>query len=426
MESKSVFNYLLSFFLLLTIVAYYLGANGKVNNFPTYALGLLALYAVIFQSEVRTYFAKSRVLQLSALLLCYFAASAFWSPDLDWIKVGKAFGAVPLVLGFVLSIIICCRSNEGFLPLCLKLLVLASFVSAIYSIYLYHTLHLLPFYEDRIYAMGRLGSPVIAALSYGVASLMALQLLLRGSDSAQRLGWSVVEAVLIYIIYKTGTISVWVGLVPAWIVLFSIHFKAGPRRIIGWLSLALVMSLICITGLFYVDGELFTSLFPRAGSFRPEIWSTALSLTVDHNLFFGFGHLDSGNLMYKGESFHHAHSIYLASFYYGGLVGLLILLVLVSNSFAVALGEAFNGKFSDQTAAQSSSSPDSSDWNLSTLAALCLTLLVYGCVVFAFDGDRLLEKVHMIWIVFWLPVGLAALVEVKAVLSYELQDASYE
>lgn len=416
MESKSVLNYLLSLFLLLTIVIYYLGENGKVNNFPTYILGLLALYATIVHSEVRQFFIRSRVLQLSALLLCYFAISAFWSIKLDWVGIGKAIGNVPLLLAFLLSIIICCRSMKMFLPVFTRLLVLAACVSAIYSIYLYHTYHLLPFIEDRIFAMGRLGSPVMSAFSYGVASLFTMHLLLSSTDRIRLWGWLLVELILLYAIFKTGTMAVWVGLVPAWIILLSIQFKFRPEQVAAWLLLALVMSIISVTSLFYFDPEIFKAIFPRAGSYRPEIWSTAISLTIDHNLLLGFGHLDSGNLTHGQESFHHAHSIYLASFYYGGIVGFLLLLGLISKCFGVVAN----------LPSHTNQIQVGSDWNPSPtagspiahasyreLATICLTSLVFGCVVFVFDGDRLLEKVGLIWIVFWLPVGLAAVIEIE-------------
>lgn len=419
MKSRAILNYCLFTFFLLTIVIYYLGESGKVNNFPTYVLGLLALFVVITRHEVRQYFVQSRILQLSSLLLCYFALSSFWSTDLNLIGVGKAWGNVPLLLGFLLSIVICCRTMPLFLPVAMRLLVLSACVSAVFSIYLYYSLHLLPFIEDRIYAMGRLGSPVMSALSYGIASLIALHLLLNRPERTALLGWTLVELILLFAIVKTGTISVWLGLVPAWIVLLGMHFNTRAGQLVTWLVMALVAGVGCIAGLYYGNSELFTAMFPRVSSYRPEIWSAAISLTLDHNLLLGFGHLDSGNLSYAKESFHHAHSIYVASFYYGGLVGLLMLLALVVKSIWLLLVEAFKADRHSDAAEQLQVFSNSADIKLASFThrqviTLALTSLVFGCVVFLFDGDRLLEKVDLIWMVFWLPVGLSILVEINS------------
>lgn len=418
MSPRLILNYLLAFFVLLSIVIYYLGANGKVNNFPTYLLGLLALYAVFAYQDVRALFVASRILQLSGLLLCYLALSSFWSADFTWLGVGKAFGNVLLLLAFLVGIVVCSKSIDGFDSLLVGLLVLSAGISAIYSIYLDYTIGYQPFHEDRLYALGRLGSPVMSALSYGLAALFTLHLGLAANDRIkQTAGWLLL-GLFLYTIFLTGTISVWLGLILAGTVVVALRVRAGLNQTLLMLAAVLGLGMALMAGVYFYSPDVFSSVFPRATSFRPEIWSSAMGRTWAHNPVFGFGHLTSGHVLIGDLDFHHAHSIYLASFYYGGMVGLALLVGLVGWCFWVVGGCVyFGGEGKDWVdvsgfgVALRSANPI---YPISSIAAPGLASLVFGCVVFALDGDRVLEKVDLIWIVFWLPVALAARVEISA------------
>jgi O-antigen ligase len=415
MQSKSILNYLSSFFLLLTFITYFLAESGKVNNFPTYLLGLCVLYAVITDREVRQLFIHSSVLQWSFLILTYFAFSSFWSNQVEWVGLAKAFSNVPLLLGFMLGILICDRAFAGFTTLLIRILVLSATVSALYSIYLYMEVGYQPSHEDRMYAMGRLGSPVMSALSYGIVVVFAIHMFLGSNDKVKQTGWLGCALILMYAIFLTGTVGVWIGVLLSLTTTHALHRKLNLNQIILRLAMTLVLGILFVVGIYFLVPDLYAALFPRSFSFRPEIWSGAISRTLDHNAMFGFGHLDTGNMVMGNLEFHHAHSIYLSSFYYGGFIGLFLLLCLIVTAFLMALNSAFGGTASNNSGPVQNGMPNDDGVGDRTLnlTHLSLSTLVYGCLVFALDGDRLLEKVDLVWLVFWLPISLCAISELR-------------
>ena len=81
--------------------------------------------------------------------------------------------------------------------------------------------------------------------------------------------------------------------------------------------------------------------------------------------------------------FQHAHSIYVSTFFYGGVIGLLALL----GFLGLCAGRSLRA-------------------NSSEIQALATMMLLYGVTVLLFDGDRILTKVDYIWMVFWLPIAM--------------------
>ena len=132
----------------------------------------------------------------------------------------------------------------------------------------------------------------------------------------------------------------------------------------------------------------FGVLFPRAASSRPEIWLTVMESTFEHNLLFGFGYLATGSISTDNMEFMHAHSIYLATFYYGGLIGLTLLIYVITIVFK-----------------------ETCRANSTDLHTIVLSSFLFAITTLIVDGDRLLLKIDYIWLVFWLPIALATIIE---------------
>jgi len=414
MNSRAIFNYTLAFFLVLTIVAYFLAKNGKVNNFPTFVVSLMVLYLVLSDHQLRGLLVQSRILQSSSLLLIYLALSSCWSEHVEWIGVAKAFANVPLLLAFIIGIFVCDKTVTGFTSMLVRILVLSALVSALYSTYLAIEIGYQPYHEDRMYALGRLGNPIIGALSYGIACVFAVNIMLQTSDRIKRTGWLSGILILFYAIFLTGSVGIWIGLLLSMIVIYALHYRRTLKQTLIRLFVISGMGILVLTGIYCLFPEFFVSLFPRAFSYRPEIWSVAISRALEHNPWFGFGSLDSGNLIIGTQEFYHPHSIYFSNFYYGGLIGLLLLLYLIGNALNRATQSAFNsnqvnGSESDKMCFHPAGSGFDNGINL---AHMCLSSLVYSTIVFALDGDRVLDNVGLIWIAFWLPISLCVIIEI--------------
>ena len=134
-------------------------------------------------------------------------------------------------------------------------------------------------------------------------------------------------------------------------------------------------------------------LVKRSTSFRPEIWGELISRTLQTNWLLGHGIIADSSVAHSSYehgvfSFHHAHSVYVATFFYGGVVGLLGFLGLLAY-LGLRLYQA----------------------NGAEMRGLATMALIYAAVVMFFDGDRLLVKVDYLWIVFWLPVAMVLVVD---------------
>lgn len=370
--------------MILTIVSYYLASKGQINHIPTYFAG--ALFLVLAITSWRDVVAPMPSAALVAALTVYLALTPLWNGgglETTALRAGHAL----LLVAFVFGIPTVAARFDGFLDWLLTLLILSAVVSATYSIYFYHALDYNPLDEkDRLYGLGRLANPAVSGMSYSVALIPAAHRVLfrRGLE---RIVWGTAVAVLLYALWLTGTRSMWIGLGATMTVAALACGNATLRNRALMLPGTLILLAAGITLAFNVDREQFLR---RADSFRPEIWTGVVDKALDGNWFFGNGINTSSATQFRDIVFDHAHSIYVGTFYYGGVVGLLLLLALLVITYRHLLTRPH-----------------------SELRDLALMMLTFGAVTLALDGDQLLEKVDYPWLVFWLPVALALCVSTR-------------
>ncbi len=370
--------------LVLTTSWYYLAANGKINNFPTYLAALAWIAVTGSMASILPAGIDKRMLITVVSLIVYLSISAVWSPGASAVIIGKSFANACLLLAFILGIVWTSTCYPDFLKWFLIITTLSAAVSAVYSIYLYFSLpdyH--PLIEERLYALGRLRNPVIGALSYGIAAVICVNLLLVQAGPVRWL-WLICLCVLLYGTLLTETRSAWIGLIIAIPVSIIAQNRLDRRK--RYLALSLFLMAVLVTLVTTWLGGYWDEMLHRAASFRPEIWLRVLEDTFSANPLIGKGIAAGSKMEINGILFQHAHSIYFATFFYGGLAGLgLLLALLVSCIYP----------FRNRSA--------------SDLSVLALSGLAFAGSALFFDGDRLLTKVSYMWMVFWLPVSLCLL-----------------
>ena len=361
----------------LSVVLFFLLENGRANAFTTYIVALALLVALFFPSVRVEILAlpRSVVLALVALLE-YMALSAIWSEKGSIASLIQHQGYAALILFFVLGFGISARRYEQFLPGLAYLTVCAAGVSAAYSLYLHFTLpQYQPLPEPRLYGLGRLSNPVISAASYGFSGLLAIWLLSIKPAYSYRFILLLFIFLLGLSIFLSGTRTVWLALAVG----------AGTAMALGSdrnriLCFFLVFGSVGLIGLLSIGWE---GLVTRGLSFRPEIWSEFVSRTLTVNPFLGVGSGTKAHWVTPVLTFQHPHSVFVSVFYFGGLVGLgLLLLLLVITILWLASAE------------------DSRERNLAIM------LLSYGVIFGLFDGDNILNKIDYLWWLVWLPIGL--------------------
>ena len=119
--------------------------------------------------------------------------------------------------------------------------------------------------------------------------------------------------------------------------------------------------------------------------FRELIWPDLAILAISDSPVFGQGILATSASTMGIRSFEHAHNVFLASLFHGGLVGFVLLISLFGACMLCA-----------------------SRMREHIDSLLCLSLVVYAAVTFLIDGDVPLNSVDHFWVIFWWPVALVA------------------
>ncbi len=361
---------------MLTCTTYFLLENGSGNSFPTYLLGLGTIPLIALQ--FRTLQIDRVLAALAVLFLGYMTLSVLWSSNNE--PVVKTLTEALLVLTFCLAIPASIERFHWFLNALVVLVILSAVVNSGYSIYLHYALpDYQPLPEPRLYALGRLSNPVIGALSYGFAVVLAAYMLLTETRRVARGGYLFAILLFVFAIVLTGSRGAYLALAAALSVGVLLHYP-GNRKLQVFGVAGTLLALLA-AAYFLLGPE---ALFSRALSFRPEIWSEFISRTITSNVWVGVGMTTDSEFQLPELLIQHPHSAFIATFYYGGLIGLAIYLGLVLRAIQSLSGMGQN--------------------NVRLLGSM---LLAFGLTATALDGNELISKVNYLWFLVWLPVGLA-------------------
>ncbi len=321
----------------------------------------------------------------AAILLLYLGLSVNWSDGATWQDHAQVWLRIAYVIVFVSSLAVALQ-NPDFLRQVCRFVTVAALISALLCLaWFAHNggdlgrLTGLLRYENP----GRAGRLFCAALPF-IGIYWSLE-----TDRWRRLAPFAGIAVLSAII-ATDTRSAWLGAcLGVSALLFAYIQKSGARHVI---HLGCAIALLAAAVLFAIQELPRTDwLFPRGDSFRLSIWSAYLQDVLNGPLWFGWGQATDHWVVVGDEQFRGAHNLYLSVLGQAGLPGLfLFVTILVWSSVRVLR-------------------------NLNNPAArLGWSLLVIGASVFLFSGDRIIDKVNLIWYVVWVPLAIALALSLEA------------
>ena len=217
-------------------------------------------------------------------------------------------------------------------------------------------------------------NPIISALYFGVAMLVALHLTTITTGVARGV-YAFAAAVMLIYLYFTYSRGIWgAGLTGIFMLLWP---ALNWKKILKWLAVTVIsMSLIL----------LWLSLNQALNmSFRDEIFYGWLR-QVQGNWLLGSGAGAETNICIKGAGrcFNQAHSLYLQFTFEYGVLGLLLLLAFVG----VLVRNGLRLRESD----------DMARLGLALVAFMLVSSVANYYVIFLRPG--------VFWMVFWLPVGI--------------------
>ncbi len=363
-----------SWILICCVASVLLLSSQSGASLLTYVLALLVLAAPARWADV----GGSRLFWLIAVTLLYFALSALWSDPFSWREVMSVWVRALLIFCFVVAFSEV--QLRGIISLWLRrgiaVVGLIAMLAAI-AVYLWTNPP-----DGRLNGLGQLDTHVVAALVFGVVMMFALQVCLRDS-----LPWKIAGGVALLAgavaVVASDSRNAWVSVAIGLSVLALAESTSDRQRFVA--SLAAVGLLLGVVALaLFIDADSRALLLPRGTSFRPEIWSEAITRLSEGNYWLGLGAYTSDDFLIDGIVFNHPHSLYVASLYQGGLVGLALLLLLIGSTVSVLFSHY--------------DEPD---------AKLGLAVLGVALPAFVLDGYELLDKIGSTWLLLWLPVAIA-------------------
>ena len=368
--------------MILSCAGYYLLPSSQANNFPTFLLALSMMFYVALDTESVKFFDHSGLVKVLMLLLFYMATTGFWFYDGQLLQVLKLYADAFLVFSFIFSLIILFRKAENFLYLLVVTIVLAALLSALEWLYLTMTS------DDIVSAVGRLRYSALAAISWGFAVILALWLTAVSATPIAKICWAIAGLFLAIAALYQEILYVQIALSIAIASAGYLHLKASwsqkkPRVfVIGCVVVFFALSLFLSASLNEIQND------------RPTIWNQSVQhlFDVPGKPLFGFGLMGDTTMSlpcevhYAGEVCHvsHPHSLFVSTLVYGGIIGLFLLFTLLIWTMNILASDIHQRP-----------------------AQLALVILSYAIPLLLFDGDRIIDKIDIVWLLLWLPIGIA-------------------
>ena len=378
----------LLFILLLVFVLgwYWLPATVEQGSAPHDRLFYLGVLPFVLVAAIRAPWRAllgNRLVVASLVLIGYLSLSFVWSRE------PVEFGPGPAVLrgiataAFFLAVtVLIRRSRMGVFRV--AVVTAASSVAAAAMIRLI---------QGQGYSGDRLSSPIhfdhpnLFAHYLGFAAVLAIGAALRTDRIWVRWAWLGSVTVLTVAVLLTRSRTVTAALFVC--LLGSVALHLG-RRTAALLALALVASGALIS---VAMDDTLTGFVLRSDAGRDVIYRTLVQ-RLGNDRFFGAGIAADDDVVFepgsedfpKGLTLHHPHSAFVATLYYGGVVGLWLLLLVVGLGFHRGVEAARQSGIWDP-----------------------VLLLLFGVICLLPDSERVVSHPHLSsWLLLWIPVGLIA------------------
>jgi len=238
-------------------------------------------------------------------------------------------------------------------------------------------------FRVRLTSVTRASYAIQGMMAYSVIFLLVCIRLLDSRNKWLQLAYGVAAIILLAVVALSQSRGVILPLIFTTGVLILLKQRWQPLL---WLSVIVVV-LVGVSFL-WIDWLGLWHGFSRT-LLRPDIWLPSWHQALE-TPWFGHGHAYTFTLYAYGEDIRHPHSIYLATFFYGGVLGLFFLAMLVGTAFYMAW----------QNRAQ-------------PIYLFVFIILVLACTSMFSDLARLITSPREHWLYFWLPLGLLLATSVR-------------
>ena len=384
------------YFLAISYTVFMLGffifpSSRFHSNFFYVAIAFPFLILILMKKINLKLFFSNRIFLLSTIFLVYMFFTLFWANNYEMSDFFKYGRRVFYILIFIAVTIYLFQTYPNLFQKLLMLLCWTAAIVALGYFWVYYRRHIL--WVMRLHGYGQLNNPVLASSTYGFIIIASVHLLFQQHDIKMKffyMGISLVFFIYMLLTKSRGpllalfvTMIVW--LIIVWMVpRQNINIRQNIKNM-KWV----ILPLIAAAGLVWLmNPEFIKSFSSRGFSYRFEIWQKILA-QITESPWFGHGlNAKAQTIMSDRKMIIHPHSIYLSTTFYGGIVGLLLLVAMLG--FAVWTG------FVQVRRPQK---------------FLVISLLLFGALCMVTDGNTLINHPRPFWIFFWFPIAVAAAFE---------------
>lgn len=360
---------LLPIFVLL-IFTFHLFAGSKNPQQTIFYLTILApgLYLLIKNFSDKD---KLKILLPCALFLSYSAITTLWTE-------GKAIETIvqPFKNSVYIFIFLYCLlylDIDKQVTNLIKFLVLVAAISALVTCYNAFLVQGIEF-GKRMGGSGNLAHPLRVGTLYGFFTVCNCYLLIRAKHNslAENLLFSATFLILLFSMAATISRTPFAATAICLFLLCVFNFNK-PAKFILLFGITLIATVLLLLP------DALSSYTARGMSYRPLIWKDAINSIMQAPIL-GHGILSEINIpSIQSDS---AHNRFLSTFYYSGVVGLILLLVVIADTFIKNIKSQSFELFSFKV------------------------LLLFGCLCSLTEGKYVISRPDMVWLIIWLPLGL--------------------
>ncbi len=356
--------------LLLFIMIFFVAPNNKILN-KFYSVMVLPTAVLSLRLADYRWLYKLILLRYLVLLLAYLCLSLCWS---NIIPGGKPHAQEYIfqslyILYFVIIIIITAQYRDNWLAWLGPGLALIVTMHVMVVSWIWYSAHPL---TVRMDGLGRLNNPLELASIYAAVAAFCSLSYIRGRDKMSY-AYLVPFFVSLWGIILTRSRG---PLIAILLVTIGTSLLIRNQRSKYLIVLILLIGLACLA----IESNLLYSLSERGTSFRPEIWEKGWPRIME-SWIFGHGIATPSKVIINGQTqFNHYHNIILSTWFYSGIIGILLLLIVISETIIHGLR-------------------NSSAWPW-------VSAFIAGSICLSTNGDKLIINPYPLWLYFWLPLAM--------------------
>ncbi len=371
----------LSKFYIWTVGLFLLGFFITLNDDNLYHLFIFSVL-IPFPLIVKDLWSNTSILNHPVLywmlaFFLYMAIASLWTP-VDQIAFGfdKQFSRAFYILVFCIGIAYISERHPIAFERILTVLIFAASLVALASI-LYWAYQYGFDFSKRLTGITRAEHSIQGAAAFAVIYLMALMRLYRTKSFWKILAYGFAVLICLSFIILAQTRGVLIAAAASTLVFLLIKRDFKPVLILMLLAAGFLL-----ISSFWIDWSHLLERLTRGMHERPLIWQYVWHEFLNHP-WFGNGTLHDTEIKINGRSVFHAHNIYLATLFHGGIVGLALYLAMVGSALYYAYKNSTEEKY-----------------------LFAFITIIFASVAMLSDIGKVVLSPTDLWLYFWFPLGL--------------------